>query len=1238
MRRFEFSEGTSNKFWQITLDGAAFVVQWGKIGTAGQTQTKSFASEHAAKAELDKLVAEKKKKGYVEVEVAADTVAPTAATAPAAKPRAPKAAPATSPAADATPEPADPPEPAVAVAPSPNPEPIAASDVDITPRVVFPDEERAAALVGWRRLPSPPALDTGALLTALRRIVTAKDERQGSALARWELGRPKADAAGLAVLDAIATTYAIGKAPATLDAEREAATAVLLYEDDALLVLASWWVARAGLCFALDAFTRMRGYYRHYDWTWDQPSPTWLTAIAPEDNWDSSVSRAPRDIVPVLAALVAQATPEAAAEARAHASTLREGLPLVSRFGLALVFADEAWAAADVAAILEAAPLHSGDTEGLAYLLTDGALLEAFAKKHQPHGADALVARAGLAATRTVAKLLEDDYRRDAAAAALARIESVESARALTTVLDKKSAAPIARAYFERRPDLGIVVLLPIVTGRGKLAAYAEPLLKGLLRVHPSLVASLAGHLDAKGRAWLEAERAGAVVVIAHDAALPSPLRDPPWLAPRPSNVLPILALEVLGPFVPPPWSDEGRASVLRSFEPYAGWLARERIPESVPRRSPQMDALVRKKLPEIAWYREQLVHLASDAFIEAGLADGTLPHMGASYVFARFGERMWPTCVAMLADNAQDVLSTFRELPEPRLARPVALALDKKTLRAGAIEWLERMPEVAVTGLVPLAFGAEKVPRAAAQRALRVVARRHRDVLLAVAARYGGAAEAAVQTLLALPADEYPVKLPTAPKFVDLATLSPPWLRDRQGALSPKAIAHLATVLQLSPLDAPLSILEEITKALDPESSAEFAWELFSAWLAQGAPAKDAWAFWALGHLGDDATARLLTPMIRAWPGESAHARAVVGLDVLATIGTDVALMHLHGIAQKLKFKGLQEKAREKIDAVAQARGLSAEELADRLVPDLGLDDDGTLRLDFGPRQFTVGFDEALKPFVRDAAGKRTGDLPKAGKSDDAEKAAAAIEQYKALKKDAKTIAQGQVLRLELIMCAQRRFDAAGFRNFFVAHPLMIHLVRRVLWGVYVDGTLTAGFRVAEDGTFADRDDGPFTLAEDATVGVVHRLELDDADAAAWGQVFGDYEILQPFDQLGRAVYRARPEELAGNALTRVDGVTVKTGKILGLESRGWHKGVPQDAGWVWEMVKPLSAGLRAELILDGGLAIGYMEGTPTEQKLKTVSLLRDGQWQATTDLSFAALSPVAFSELVRDLEGMRG
>jgi predicted DNA-binding WGR domain protein len=65
-RTFEFNDGTSNKFWTIEIDGAAFTVTFGKAGTAGQSQTKTFADEAACIKEAEKLIREKTKKGYVE--------------------------------------------------------------------------------------------------------------------------------------------------------------------------------------------------------------------------------------------------------------------------------------------------------------------------------------------------------------------------------------------------------------------------------------------------------------------------------------------------------------------------------------------------------------------------------------------------------------------------------------------------------------------------------------------------------------------------------------------------------------------------------------------------------------------------------------------------------------------------------------------------------------------------------------------------------------------------------------------------------------------------------------------------------------------------------------------------------------------------------------------------------------------------------------------------------------------
>lgn len=65
-RYFEFVDGSSSKFWEIWMDGNAVTTQWGRIGTTGQTKTKTFADEAKAQKEYDKLLAEKTGKGYVE--------------------------------------------------------------------------------------------------------------------------------------------------------------------------------------------------------------------------------------------------------------------------------------------------------------------------------------------------------------------------------------------------------------------------------------------------------------------------------------------------------------------------------------------------------------------------------------------------------------------------------------------------------------------------------------------------------------------------------------------------------------------------------------------------------------------------------------------------------------------------------------------------------------------------------------------------------------------------------------------------------------------------------------------------------------------------------------------------------------------------------------------------------------------------------------------------------------------
>jgi len=66
-RRFEFVDGKSFKFWEITVNDCRVTVTFGRIGTTGQSQVKTFHDAQEASRHATKVIAAKVKKGYAEV-------------------------------------------------------------------------------------------------------------------------------------------------------------------------------------------------------------------------------------------------------------------------------------------------------------------------------------------------------------------------------------------------------------------------------------------------------------------------------------------------------------------------------------------------------------------------------------------------------------------------------------------------------------------------------------------------------------------------------------------------------------------------------------------------------------------------------------------------------------------------------------------------------------------------------------------------------------------------------------------------------------------------------------------------------------------------------------------------------------------------------------------------------------------------------------------------------------------
>ncbi|MBB8526770.1 WGR and DUF4132 domain-containing protein [Escherichia coli] len=609
----------------------------------------------------------------------------------------------------------------------------------------------------------------------------------------------------------------------------------------------------------------------------------------------------------------------------------------------------------------------------------------------------------------------------------------------------------------------------------------------------------------------------------------------------------------------------------------------------------------------------------------------------GEREILAIFGDAAIPAFMKCLQRKPQQLWIFTFFLGVSELALPMAQRLQKKMSAEDARKWLANFPRHAAAGLLPVALGKKGKDRDCARQALRLLVNlNQRETIEEIARGYNQ--PDVLATLATLfdsdPLEEYPAKIAPLPGLYQFTLWRRPRLKSNNLPLPDDAMRHLGTMLSFPRDITAYAGLDIIRETFTRESLADFGWDLYTAWTEAGAPAKENWAFTALGILGNDDTARKLTPLIRAWPGESQHKRAVYGLDVLASIGSDIALMLLNGIAQKIKFAALQEHASNKINMVAENRGLTMAELEDRLAPDLGLDINGSLTLDFGPRQFTVGFDETLKPMVRDANGKVLKDLPKPNQSDDKTLATDAVNLFKQLKKDVRAIASQQIDRLEQAMCQRRRWTAEQFRLFLVEHPLVRHLTRRLLWGVYTEeNTLIACFRVAEDSTYSDAQDELFTLPA-GNIGIPHVLEISPESAAAFGQIYADYEKLPPFRQLDRGYYHLTDNERDTHELIRWQGRLCQAGRIVGLERRGWQR--LEESGSVYAMRKSTPYG-ALELETEHFSLIygetGYSDLLPVE----SVKITSPGERYSTQpSLTFSALDAITASELINDIESL--
>jgi hypothetical protein len=528
---------------------------------------------------------------------------------------------------------------------------------------------------------------------------------------------------------------------------------------------------------------------------------------------------------------------------------------------------------------------------------------------------------------------------------------------------------------------------------------------------------------------------------------------------------------------------------------------------------------------------------------------------------------------------------------------------------------WLQRFSDTAISGLLVGAFSDVLNDRSIAQQTLRWLARQgFRDKIELKAKSYGEEAHAFAMKFLdrSSDADFLPKKLPKLPAYFVASAHPAPVLKSSGKSLPPHAVDTFARMLLASTCYLPTPALLNVIKVCDAQSLADFAMSAYDGWVKNGSKKDGIGFLHALGYIGDARAAPLI---IKAYKNEPFYPATAAAIEVLGAIGSNTSISGLLSIMRFSRYDKAQAYAQEALEAVADARGLTTEQLEDLAIPDLGLNSGGEMHLNFGARQFTASITAELDVVLTDGSGRVIKALPKATNEDDARLAKLATVQWKEFNSARKGVSKGQLQRFEQAMAQTRRWDIGTFKDVIAVHPLLVKMVRNLVWAEASDDLKQINpFRIDATGRFVDVNDEVLRLPDNASIILPHPLLLN-IEIPLWQDVFAREKLTQPVLQLARKWFVQGTQTDA--LIDEKSENQVPLGVLKGLKSKGWEFD-EIGAGMVWRVSKSVD-GAWASMDVDPGWSLSGHDG--------------DGSTGSqTVKLSMSSSNPIAYSELVRE------
>ena len=198
--------------------------------------------------------------------------------------------------------------------------------------------------------------------------------------------------------------------------------------------------------------------------------------------------------------------------------------------------------------------------------------------------------------------------------------------------------------------------------------------------------------------------------------------------------------------------------------------------------------------------------------------------------------------------------------------------------------------------------------------------------------------------------------------------------------------------------------------------------------------------------------------------------------------------------------------------------------------------------------------------------------------------------------------------------------------------HPVLRHLVQRLVWAKVSDGRTEQTFRPLDDGTLTDREDNEVEIADESRIRLAHDSLLDPDEVKCWQQHLVDYEIRPLFQQLGKGTYSLPAAQANTDEIKDFEGYLLEAFSLRGRALKlGYTRGAAEDGGWfhVYEKRFPTL----------GLVAVIEFTGNPLPEENRTVALLNlsfsasGGESWQRGKLHLTKVPKVLLSECYNDL-----